>query len=160
MRTSNIVHHANYFHIQIYILNPIQNSEEGLHEKVYHLHKEQKAKAIKGVGVYFSQFCRDLTVPRFDSPEPPNQSLICVLCSILDGDLTSLPWLDGLERPHEHFVQPQCVSPVRVHDIVRVDHVPSRLAHLFPIGTEDHSLCYRRTRFFRSGFGVTESTKA
>lgn len=82
------------------------------------------------------------------SPQRPNQPSICMPCSILDGDLASLPRLDGLQRSHEHLVQPQCVCPVRVHDIIRVDHVPSRLAHLFPISAENHPLRYVRPRYF------------
>jgi len=54
--------------------------------------------------------------------------------------LFRLPRLGGLEGPHEHLVQPQSVRSVGVDDVVRVDNVPSRFAHLLPVRAEDHSL--------------------
>lgn len=58
----------------------------------------------------------------------------------LKTDLLCLPRLRCFERSHEHLVQPQRVGAVGVHDVVRVDDVSSRLAHLLPIRAEDHAL--------------------
>ncbi len=45
-------------------------------------------------------------------------------------DSLRVPGLDRVERPHEHFVETQRVRSVLLDDIVRVDHVLERLAHL------------------------------
>ncbi len=53
-----------------------------------------------------------------------------------------LPWLHLLQRPHEHFVDAQCVRSVSPHDVVRIDDVAARLAHLLVVLAEDHSLVH------------------
>ena len=40
------------------------------------------------------------------------------------------PGLDGLQRAHEHLVQPQGVGPVFGHHLVGIDHVAAALGHL------------------------------
>ena len=42
--------------------------------------------------------------------------------------------------PHEHFVEPERVGTVLINDVIRVNHVPLGLRHLFVVGTQDHPL--------------------
>ena len=46
------------------------------------------------------------------------------------ADAVHAPRLDGLQRAHEHLVQPQGVGPVFPHDFVGIDHVAAAFRHL------------------------------
>ena len=55
-------------------------------------------------------------------------------------DPARLPGLHLLERAHEHLVDAQRVGAVVAHDVVGVDDVAARLAHLLVVLAEDHPL--------------------
>ena len=50
------------------------------------------------------------------------------------------PGLGGLQRAHEHFVQPHRVGAVLLDDLVGIDDVAAGLAHLLVVFAEDHAL--------------------
>mmetsp|Transcript_13418 Transcript_13418/g.35810 ORF Transcript_13418/g.35810 Transcript_13418/m.35810 type:complete len:248 (-) Transcript_13418:259-1002(-) len=49
------------------------------------------------------------------------------------GDLGRLPGLDRLQGAHKHLVHAHGVRAVLLHNVVRVDHVATRLGHLLSV---------------------------
>ena len=56
-------------------------------------------------------------------PELPQEAVHTV-------DTLGIPRLGLLHRAEEHLVKSQCISTIAVADIVRIDHIVHRLAHL------------------------------
>ena len=50
------------------------------------------------------------------------------------------PRLGGLQRPHEHFIQPHRVGAILFNNIVGIDDIAAGLAHLLVVFPENHAL--------------------
>mmetsp|Transcript_44460 Transcript_44460/g.125763 ORF Transcript_44460/g.125763 Transcript_44460/m.125763 type:complete len:354 (+) Transcript_44460:475-1536(+) len=70
------------------------------------------------------------TIRRDDLPPQPVEEAVDALHAL------GAPWLDALQRAHEHQIQPQRVRPGGGDDVVRVDDIAPALAHLLAAG--DH----------------------
>ena len=65
-----------------------------------------------------------------DHPPGPAQEPVNAL------DALHAPGLDGLQRAHEHLVEPQAVGAILGDDVVGVDHVAPALGHLVGPGVD------------------------
>ena len=52
-------------------------------------------------------------------------------------DALRIPWLGLLDRTEEHLIKPQSISTIRITDIIRIDDIVHRLAHLLDSPSAD-----------------------
>mmetsp|Transcript_31925 Transcript_31925/g.93823 ORF Transcript_31925/g.93823 Transcript_31925/m.93823 type:complete len:419 (-) Transcript_31925:1231-2487(-) len=78
-----------------------------------------------------------------------------VLEAYNSGHLFRLPWLNSLERSHEHLIHAQGVATLIVDNVIGIDNVAAALGHLLAIAAEDHALMNKLLERLGGG-GITQ----